>query len=262
MHILKKGIPIFIAIILYVGCSEETATVIKDDEEAVDDDSADEESGMDSVFVFTKTEGFRHGSIDKAYETLVDLGKDHHFELERTENSTDFNPENLKKYQLVVFLNTTGNVLNEEQQTAFEDYIQSGGSFMGIHSATDTEYEWPWYGELVGAYFNGHPNIQEARIQVLVDNHPSTTHLPNVWERRDEWYNFREINPNINVLLNLDESSYNGGTNGDNHPIAWYHEYDGGRSFYTAAGHTEASYDEADFKQHLLGGIKYCLDSK
>ncbi|NHF60535.1 ThuA domain-containing protein [Flavobacteriaceae bacterium TP-CH-4] len=213
----------------------------------------------DSILIFSKTEGFRHGSIDKAYSTLENLGKDHDFMLERTENAADFNDENLKKYAVIVFLSTTGNVLNEEQQTTFENYIRNGGNFMGIHSATDTEYDWPWYGQLVGAYFNGHPSIQDARIEVLTDNHPATAHLKDTWDRRDEWYNFRDIDPSLNVLLNLDEDSYDGGTNGDNHPIAWYHEFDGGRSFYTAGGHTEASYDEPDFQLHLLGGINYCL---
>ena len=215
---------------------------------------------IDKILVFTKTSEFRHTSIAKGVETLAALGQANNFEVVQTENGGDFNVNNLQQYQAVVFLSTTGDVLNDTQQTAFENYIRSGGSFMGIHAATDTEYDWPWYGQLVGAYFDGHPNIQPATINVVDSSHASTSQLPNPWNRTDEWYNFRDINPNINVLLNLDESSYDGGTNGDNHPHAWYHTFDGGKSFYTAGGHSDANFDEPDFQLHLLGGILYCLD--
>ena len=134
---------------------------------------------------------------------------------------------------------------------------------MGIHAASDTEYDWPWYGRMVGAYFDSHPNnpnVRMATLDVVNRNHPSTSHLDNSWERSDEWYNFRDINPDIEVLINLDEDSYDGGTNGEFHPIAWFHEYEGGRVFYTGGGHTSSSFDEPDFQQHLLGGIEYCLN--
>lgn len=217
----------------------------------------------DQVLVFTKTEGFRHQSIENGVQALRELGRENDFNVVQTETSEDFNTDKLSKYQLVVFLNTTGDVLNAGQQDAFEDYIRKGGSFLGVHAATDTEFDWPWYGRLVGAYFDGHPNnpnVRAATIDVLDRSHPSTAHLGNTWSRNDEWYNFRSINPNISVLLNLDENSYEGGTNGENHPIAWFHEIDGGRAFYTGGGHTEASFDEPDFRQHLLGGILWCLE--
>ncbi|MGB5819951.1 MAG: ThuA domain-containing protein [Saonia sp.] len=233
-------------------------------QKVLDHDVAKQESlaKADQILVFTKTVGFRHKSIEKGVATLQELGATHDFEITHTEDSLQFNNTNLKKYKLVIFLSTTLNVLGEEQEKAFEDYIKSGGSFMGIHAATDTEYDWPWYGQLVGAYFKGHPNnpnIREAKISVLDKDHPSTVHLQDTWVRRDEWYNYKSINPNINVLLNLDEGSYEGGTNGANHPIAWYHEYDGGRSFYTGGGHTKKSFDDPYFRMHLLGGIMYCL---
>ncbi len=215
------------------------------------------------VLAFTKTAGFRHQSIEKGVQTLRELGRENGFIVLQTESSEDFNPENLKNYKLVVFLNTTMDVLNEGQQQAFEDYIKRGGSFMGIHAAADTEYEWAWYGRLVGGYFNGHPNdpnVRQAKIDVLVKDHPATTHLTNEWIRNDEWYNFKDLNPDIKVLMNLDETSYEGGTNGENHPIAWYHEFDGGRAFYTGGGHTEAAFDEPDFRKHLLGGMLWCFD--
>ncbi|QWX83757.1 ThuA domain-containing protein [Cellulophaga sp. HaHaR_3_176] len=211
------------------------------------------------VLVFSKTAGYRHEAIEKGISTIRQLGIQDNFEVSQTEDSLQFNAENLKKYQLVLFLSTTQDVLGHEQQEAFESYIQNGGSFMGVHAATDTEYEWSWYGELVGAYFLNHPEQQDARINVLDNNHESTSHLSDTWMHYDEWYNFKNINPDINVVLELDESSYIGGKNGDNHPIAWYHEFDGGRSFYTGLGHTKESYDDTNFRKHLLGGINWCL---
>ncbi|SHI53768.1 fibronectin type III domain-containing protein [Pseudozobellia thermophila] len=218
------------------------------------------EETSDKILVFTKTAGFRHGSIEKGVSTLQDLGRANDFEVVQTENASDFNADNLAKYKVVVFLNTTGDVLDYGQQVAFENYIRSGGSFMGVHAATDTEYDWPWYGQLVGAYFNGHPSIQEATLNVVDHNHSSTAHLPGTWTRTDEWYNFKDVYSGIVPLVLLDESSYSGGTNGEYHPFSWYHEFDGGRAFYTAGGHSNSAYDEAGFKQHLLGGLMYCLE--
>ncbi|MBC6997431.1 ThuA domain-containing protein [Cytophaga sp. FL35] len=214
----------------------------------------------DKILVFTKTAGFRHGSIEKGVATFQALGQSNDFEVVQTENSGDFNTTNLSQYKVVVFLNTTGDILNNTQQVAFENYIQSGGSFMGVHAATDTEYDWPWYGQLVGAYFNGHPKIQEANLEVVNRNHSSTAHLMGNWTRTEEWYNFKDIYSGIKPLIMLDESSYEGGTNGTYHPFSWYQEYDGGRVFYTAGGHSNSAYDEPDFRQHLLGGLLYCLE--
>ena len=266
MKTLKNVTYVLLCSLVLLACSESTEIEPDSgpiDDEAVDEDTNEEEpeegSKTNSLLVFTKTEGFRHGSIEKGVATLKELGEANDFTITETDDGADFTPENLEKYALVVFLSTTGDVLNNAQQNAFEAYIAAGGSFMGIHSATDTEYDWPWYGQLVGAYFNGHPSIQDARMTILKNDHPATAHLQNTWEREDEWYNFKDINSDIVVLLNLDERSYDGGTNGDNHPIAWYHDFDGGRAFYTAGGHTKASFDEPDFKEHLLGGINYCL---
>lgn len=214
----------------------------------------------DTVLVFTKTSGFRHQSIETGIKTIEALGAQNNFEIIQTEDATLFSAENLKHYKLVLFLNTTGDVLNDNEQKAFETYIRNGGSFMGVHAATDTEFQWPWFGKLVGAYFLDHPKQATATIQRVNANHASTKHLPEKWVYFDEWYNFKDINPDINVLLNLDESTYKGGKNGKNHPIAWFHEFDGGRSFYTGLGHTSESYADSLFKQHLLGGILYCLN--
>ncbi len=210
------------------------------------------------VLVFSKTEGFRHNSIPNGIAAIQQLGLDNNFNVVATEDASLFAFENLVQYEAIIFLSTTGNVLNNDQQSAFEQYIRSGGGFVGIHAASDTEYDWPWYGQLVGAYFESHPQNQTATIKVADRIHPSTRNLPEYWERFDEWYNYRN-NPrgNVHVLATLDESTYSGGNMGYDHPIAWMHEFDGGRAWYTGGGHTEESYSEALFLEHILGGILY-----
>lgn len=210
------------------------------------------------VLVFSKTEGFRHSSIESGQSAIQELGDENNFTVTLSENADDFTLENLAQYEAIVFLSTTGNILNTTQQEAFETYISQGGGYVGIHAASDTEYEWEWYGGLVGAYFESHPSIQEATIEVADRIHPSTSFLGDYWERRDEWYDYRE-NPrgDVHVLATLDESTYGGGGMGHDHPIAWCHEYEGGRSWYTGGGHTEESYSETAFLQHILGGIQY-----
>ncbi len=226
------------------------------------EDNANNSKMPDLVLVFTKTDGYRHKSIEKGALTLRQLGRKNGFIALQSETAEDFNHQNLRNYKLVIFLSTTMDVLNPSQQKAFESYIKNGGSFMGIHAAADTEYDWAWYGKLVGGYFDSHPNdpnVRNAKIDVLNKEHASTAHLKDTWLRSDEWYNYKNLNPKVTVLMNLDEKSYEGGTNGDSHPIAWYHEFDGGRAYYTGGGHTESSFDEPDFKQHLLGAIEWCL---
>ncbi len=220
------------------------------------------QSPKPKVLVFSKTKGWRHTSIPFAHKAIIKLGEENGFVVDYTEESARFNDINLKKYAAIVFNCTTGDVLSNAEQAAFERYIQAGGGYVGIHSAADTEYGWPWYGELTGAYFESHPsnsNVQEATIWIDDNHHPATTHLGKTWVKTDEWYNYKNIYPNLNILMSLDESTYMGGTNGGNHPIAWYHEYDGGRSFFTGLGHTDESFDDPVMLKHLLGGIKYAM---
>jgi len=221
--------------------------------------STPSEKDNPAILVFSRTNGFRHESIEKGLETIEQLGKENNFAVEHTEDSTFFTPDRLKQFKAVVFLSTTGDILNEEEQAALEQYIHNGGGFVGIHAAADTEYGWPWYNKLVGAWFLSHPKQQEATILVVDKKHESTKHLADTWRRWDEWYNYKNLNPEVHVLMKLDEKSYTGGENGDNHPIAWYHDFEGGRAFYTGLGHTEESYDDPAFIKHLLGGIKYAM---
>jgi PKD repeat protein/type 1 glutamine amidotransferase len=228
------------------------------------------------VLVFSRTAAFRHSAIDEAEVAIAKLGRENNFTVDWTEDATRFNDAFLSRYDLVVFNSTTGDVLNDAQQAAFERFIQAGNGYTGIHSATDTEYGWSWYGKLTGAYFRNHPNgTPTATIVVEDPNKVSTKDIPARWTRVDEWYNFQKIdNPVVNgggddvsprtqtpihVLLTMDESTYteSDGTDGtdDDHPIAWCKRYDGGRMFYTALGHTEATYSDATFLKHLLGGM-------
>jgi type 1 glutamine amidotransferase len=210
-----------------------------------------------TILVFSKTVGFRHDSIPDGIELVKRLAAANHFAVETSEDSSLFTDGNLSRYRAVVFLNTTGDVLESSQENSFQRYIESGGGFVGIHSASDTEHGWPWYGRLVGALFQDHPAVQMATIRVEDPKHSSTAMLGTTWDRTDEWYNF-DINPRgqVRVLASLDESSYFGGTMGD-HPIAWCQRFDGGRSWYTAGGHTRDSYTEPLYEQHVLGGIQY-----
>ncbi len=211
------------------------------------------------ILVFSRTMGFHHNSIAAGMPAIQKLGAQNGYDVDTTTNNALFTDDNLKKYQAVVFLNTTGNVLNATQQAAFERFIEAGGGFAGVHSAADTEYDWPWYGKLLGAWFESHPAEADAVIDVVDKNHPATAAMPDHWKHGDEWYNYKSIFPDIKVLANLNEGSYHGGTNGGNHPIAWYHAFDGGRAFYTGLGHRATDYTDATFLQHLQGGIKYAI---
>ena len=211
------------------------------------------------VLIFSKTAGYHHNSIAVAIPAIIKLGKEHDFDADTTTDAKKFTYDNLRQYAAVIFMSTTGDVLNDMQQAEFQKYIQAGGGFVGVHAATDTEYDWPWYGNLVGAYFKSHPNQQTAVLDVVDRNFIATKNLPAEWKRFDEWYNFKWIAEGLHVLIKIDEKSYTGGVNGDNHPMAWYHDYDGGRAFYTEMGHTDESYADPLYLGHLLGGIQYAI---
>jgi type 1 glutamine amidotransferase len=216
------------------------------------------QQGSFAILVFTRTTGFYHDSIPVGVQAIRSLGVAHGFDVDDTMDAAAFTDENLARYRVVVFLNTTGDVLEPQGQAAFERFIRSGGGFVGIHSATDTEYDWLWYGGLTGAYFRTHPAVQPAVVRIIDASHPSTQDLPREWSRTDEWYDFREsANPNVRVLVTLDEASYIGGSMGLHHPVTWSHLYDGGRSWYTAMGHSPESYSDPLFQAHILGGITW-----
>lgn len=185
------------------------------------------------------------------------LGVDNGFAVDATEDAAVFTTANLAQYKAVVWLSTTGDVLNAAQQTAFESYIRGGGGYAGVHAAADTEYDWPWYGGLVGSFFKSHPATQAATVRFEDRANPSTGHTAPTWNRTDEWYDYR-TNPrtDVKVLATVDESTYSGGAMGADHPITWCHGYEGGRAWYTGMGHTEESYADPTFTKLVLGGIQ------
>ncbi|MEV1249915.1 ThuA domain-containing protein [Nonomuraea sp. NPDC049750] len=209
------------------------------------------------VLVFSKTAAFRHDSIPNGIQAIRDLGAANDFAVDATEDANAFTTANLAQYKAVVFLSTTGDVLNDNQQAAFQTYVDGGGGYLGVHSAADTEYNWPYYGQLMGAWFNNHPAIQQATVRTEDRANAATAHLGATWSRTDEWYNYRtNPRPNVRVLQSLDEGSYSGGNMGD-HPITWCHPQSSGRAFYTGLGHTKESYADPNFRTLLLGGIRY-----
>ena len=210
-----------------------------------------------SVLVISETKGWVHDSIESGIDLIENIGDKNNFNVYHSDNSKVITSENLKEFNSIIFLNTTGDILSKNEQNIMEQFIKSGKGYVGVHSASDTEYEWQWYGDLVGAYFRNHSDVVDGKIFTVDNAHKITEHLNPEWNIEDEWYNFDYISDNINVLLKLDETSYEGGEHPDHHPITWYQKYDGGRSFYTALGHTTEVFKDERFIKLLEKGILY-----
>jgi cytochrome c len=210
------------------------------------------------LLVFTKTAGERHDSIKAGSRAIEELGRHNEFAVHVTDDASEFRDHRLRRYRAVVFLNTTGDVLTDPQQAAFERYIQAGGGFVGVHAAVETEASWPFYADLLGTTASGASEIVAATIKVADRVHPSSESLPEYWNRTDQWYNFGgNVRGLSHVLATVDETTYAGGAMGFDHPIAWCKDFQGGRSWYTAGGHTVQSYSSRSFRRHLLGGIEW-----
>jgi type 1 glutamine amidotransferase len=219
-------------------------------------------SAQERVLVFSKTTGFRHPSIDDGIAMLQSQAANNAFVIELSENAADFNPTNLSRFRAVVWLNTTGDVLDATQQVSFQTWLENGGGYLGIHAAADCEYAWPWYGASVlgnGAWFQAHPAIQAATVLREDATDISTAHLSANFSMTEEWYNFRaNPRPQVTVLLKLDESSYNPGTGamGADHPISWKRSVGLGRSFYTGMGHRSETYADQRFQLHVKAALQ------
>ncbi|MCH2137005.1 MAG: ThuA domain-containing protein [Phycisphaerales bacterium] len=216
---------------------------------------------LPQVLVFTRTEGFRHASVDPGSDAIAEIGSGR-WETTRTEDPTEFTPGNLSEYDALVFLNTTMDVLDDRQQAAFEEWLRGGGGWLGVHAAADTEYDWPFYGSalLGGAWFKTHPQVQEARVKVEDVHHPSMAGMPLDWVRTDEWYDYR-ANPRgkVHVLASLDEASYTARAPMGDHPIIWTTSVGKGNSLYTGGGHTNEAFQEPLFRDHLRQSIEFLL---
>ncbi|MBN8825692.1 MULTISPECIES: ThuA domain-containing protein [unclassified Spirosoma] len=217
-------------------------------------------SSEDRILVFSKTEGYRHTeSIREGQKAFFQLAAEHNVTVDTTENAGVFTDANLKRYRAIVLLNISGAVFNEEQRVSLKRYVQAGGGVLSIHATADAERDWPWFNGLVGAYFHTHPPVQKGRFTVVNKQHPATEFMPDTLTRTDEFYNFESVRPNLNILVTLDEATYTGGKMGANHPMVWHQEYDGGRSFYTAWGHTKANWQEPFFLKQLWGGLYWVM---
>lgn len=235
------------------------------------------------ALLITETAGWHHESISNGIAAINELAATHNFDIKRQQNATKVTAGVLKEIDVVIFLNTTANIFDEDEQIAFEKYIQSGNGYVGIHAASDTEYDWLWYTKLVGRMFHIHPVQQTAKLNIIDRNFPGLEHFPDTLLWTDEWYEFGEEKvKGLNYLITVDEASFdpvvtwknsdtddNGNTidrvgkgMGKFHPISWYHEFDGGRSFYTALGHIEKVYENRWFLDHLYGGIYYAATGK
>ncbi|SOE21578.1 hypothetical protein SAMN06298216_2035 [Spirosomataceae bacterium TFI 002] len=226
-----------------------------------------------NVLLFTKTAGFHHTSIHEGVSGVRALADRHNFSVDWQESAGVFTDKGLAKYDAVIFLSTTGDILNDEQQAAFERFIKSGKGFVGVHAAADTEYDWEWYTKMVGMMFKIHPQQQTAYLDVVDSNFPGLERFPKRLLWTDEWYEYQKPykSNDLNFLIALDESSYDpyakwgeneGKGMGNFHPIAWYHNYDGGRAFYTGLGHIGAVYSDQSFLDHLYGGIYWAATGK
>lgn len=246
---------------LIVGCSDSSSSRNGGAQALLGIYSTSEPPGGNPDFralVFTKTTEFRHDSIGAGVSAIQSLGNANNFAVDATEDSSLFDANFLATYSVIIFLNTTGDVLSGSEESSFMNYITNGGGYVGIHSASDTEKAWPFYGQLVGAFFQDHPAIQSASFATVNQGHPSTTGLGANFTFTDEIYNFQtDPSSSVNVLVTVDETTYNGGTMGPNHPISWFHTNLGGRAWYTNLGHRPETFSDPLFLDHLLGGIRY-----
>lgn len=235
------------------------------------------------VLLITETAGWHHESISNGIAAINELAFTHTFQVVRQQNARKITEDGLKGFDAVIFLSTTADIFDADEQAAFEKFIQSGKGYVGIHAASDTEYEWEWYTQLVGRMFHIHPVQQTAKLNIIDHNFPGLEHFPDTMLWTDEWYEFGEDKiEGLKNLVLLDESSYDpkvtwgkrdedasgnlvdrvGLGMGAVHPISWYHEFDGGRAFYTALGHKEKVYENQWFLDHLYGGIYYAATGK
>ena len=216
--------------------------------------------------------GWHHESVHAGVLAIQQLGVRNSFDVVLMENPGSITDKNLEQFQVIIFLNTTGNIFDSTQQKVMERYIQSGKGFVGIHAASDTEYDWPWYNKLVGRMFHIHPAVQTAKVNILDPEFPGLQGFSNNKLWTDEWYEFGpEKTSDLHYILSIDETSYNpkvewgpkkGVGMGKLHPVAWYHNYDGGRSFYTALGHLPSVYSDPAFLNHLYAGIFWAATGK
>jgi uncharacterized protein len=234
--------------------------------------SVAQEKKQFNALLVTKTAGWHHESINEGVTAIKELATRNFFNVQWHQEGTAVTDKYLENFQVIIFLNTTGDIFKEDEQKAIEKFIKAGKGFVGIHSASDTEYGWDWYTKLVGRMFKIHPAIQTAKLRLTENKFSGLDQFTDGQFWTDEWYEFSpETTTDLKYILAVDESSYNakvqwgekkGEGMGSFHPVAWYHDYDGGRSFYTALGHMPAVYSEPAFLNHIYAGIYWAATGK
>ncbi len=216
------------------------------------------------ILLFSKTNGYRHSSISSGIKMLYDQSKKQHWIITATEDSTLIGDNFLSQFDVAVFINPTGNAIGEEEQTAFEKFMKSGKGFVGIHAAADCEYDWPFYGKLIGGYFLTHPPAQKATIVFENTDHPAMKPFKGMktYTTVDEWYSYKENpRPNVHVLAHLDENTIKKSKNDEwkmgDHPIIWWNDDNGMRSFYTVFGHTHEAFQDEKVIEHITNAINW-----
>ena len=208
------------------------------------------------VLMLTTTAGFRHDSIPTARDVMSNLSSSGGFTVTATEDLGSLSAGSLSSYDVLFFALTSGELaLGADQKGAIMDFVARGGGFMGVHSATDTLYNWSEYGQLVGAYFKEHPWTTTASVIVEDQAHPTTAALGSSFSIREEFYTFRENpRPNASVLLRLDPASVNAA--GD-YPLAWRRSHGAGRVYYNALGHFSETWRDSRFQQQLTAAVRW-----
>ena len=229
-----------------------------------------------TVLVFSKTNRFRHkDGIRGGLEALRSIAADQSMGIFATENGAVFNDDSLARFDVVVFLNATGDMLNADQERAFQEWLEAGGGWLGIHAAGDGSHaEWGWYMEnLIGAEFTAHilgPQFQTATVRTERPEHPISRDLPLAWEAEEEWYSWASSPREKGFMVHavVDEDTYEPVQNllgrrtslamGD-HPVAWSNCVGQGRSFYTALGHTAVAFEQPQFRTQLANALRWLI---
>jgi uncharacterized protein len=221
------------------------------------------------IYTHTNPKYYVHSNINKRALEIKKICESLKYTATISDNPEVFTNENLKNFDCIIFCyNNDEAFYTESQRTAFINYTKRGGAFVGVHSAASAEPKWPWFTNMMGGFFVRHPDEQKFTIKVIDAQHPATKHYKPEFQRQDECYNLHLLNPDIKILLAADlstvadEEKYKVSLFGNYIPLSWYHTFDRGRQFYTALGHPENSFDDADFVKHIKGGIIWAMEGK
>ena len=234
------------------------------------------DAAQPKILVYTRNftpdgKGYVHDNIAASVAAIRKMGAEAGFAVDASDDPAVFTSQNLKQYRALVFSNSNNEAFqNAQQREAFKKYIQGGGGFVGIHSASGSEREWDYYWTVLGGRFLRHPKMQTFTVRVKDSKHPSTKKLPATFDWTDECYYTEKLSPQMHVLLVTDpakiddpkKAEYPGDRFGDSLPLAWYQQVDGGREFYPALGHKIEHYSDPILYQHILGGIQWAMGGK